>query len=212
MTLRDVTLRFPTFEFAGVNVDVKLQDGKPSQISATQQRDHLQVSARRQAGDSWSLDIAARDWKLPVGLPLQFDRLEGAGDASASGIEAKKLSGSLHAGSFSGPVAISWKSGWSVAGQGQIDGVDLEPIVALLKREVAMSGKLTAYGAELHEPGARSRRSAQRAAPGLGFLDRARRAVQDRPGRGGEESAQSAGRQDRVRRVEGARAARAACL
>jgi uncharacterized protein involved in outer membrane biogenesis len=144
VTLRDVTLRFATFELAGVNVDVKLQDGKPSQISATQQRDHLQVSARRQAGDSWSLDIAARDWKLPVGLPLQFDRLEGMAIATASGIEAKKLSGSLYGGSFSGPVAISWKSGWSVAGQGQIDGVDLEPIVALLKREVAMSGKLTA--------------------------------------------------------------------
>ena len=144
VTLRDVTLRFPTFELAGLNVEVRLQDGKPSQITASHQRDHLQVSARRQAGDSWALDIAAHDWKLPVGLPLQFDRLESTAIASATGIEAKRVSGSLYGGSFSGPVAVSWKSGWSVAGQGRIDGVDLEPIVALLKREVAMSGKLTA--------------------------------------------------------------------
>jgi len=94
-------------------------------------------SARRQAGDSWALDIAAHDWKLPVGLPLQFNRLESTAIASATGIEAKRVSGSLYGGSFSGPVAVSWKSGWSVAGQGRIDGVDLEPIVALLKREVA---------------------------------------------------------------------------
>jgi len=45
VTLRDVTLRFPTFELAGLNVEVRLQDGKPSQITASHQRDHLQVSA-----------------------------------------------------------------------------------------------------------------------------------------------------------------------
>lgn len=144
VTLQDVTLRFPTFVLAGVNADVRLQDGKPSEIRATQQREHLQVSARRQSGESWNLDILAHDWKLPVGLPLQFDRLEGAATVTATGIETKKLSGALYGGSFNGPVAVSWKSGWLVTGQAQIDGVDLDPVVALLNREVAMNGKLTA--------------------------------------------------------------------
>jgi len=155
LTLRDVTLRFPSFVLAGVNADVRLQDGKPSEIRATQQRDHLQVSARRQSGESWNVDIFARDWKLPVGLPLRFDRLEGAATVTATGIESKKLSGSLYGGSFSGPVAVSWKSGWSVAGRARIDGVDLEPVVALLKREVAMNGKLTAapsFAAQARDP------------------------------------------------------------
>jgi uncharacterized protein involved in outer membrane biogenesis len=144
VTLRDVTLRFPSFMLSGLSADIRLQDGKPSEIRATQQRDRLQLIARREAGENWNVDILARDWKLPLGPPLEFDRLEGSASVNAAGIETKNLVGSLYGGTFSGPVAVSWKSGWSVTGTLHIDGLDLEPVVALLKREVSMTGKLTA--------------------------------------------------------------------
>jgi len=144
VTLRDVTLRFPTFALSGLSADIALKDGKATEIRASQQRDHLQLTARRQNGDTWSMDILAHDWKLPVGVPVQFDRLEGNANITATGIEVRKLTGALYGGTFNGPVSLSWKSGWSLAGRLQIDGIDLEPAVALVNREAAMSGKLTA--------------------------------------------------------------------
>jgi len=77
VTLRDVTLRFPSFTINGVNADVRLHENKPTSIRASHERDHLQVNARRQGANVWSIDIAGRDWKLPVGLPVQFERIEG---------------------------------------------------------------------------------------------------------------------------------------
>ena len=144
VTLRDVTVRFPSFVLSALNAEVRLRDGKPAEIRVSHQRDRLQLIARRQNAARWSMDIAGRDWRLPVGLPLQFDRLEGHATVTAAGIESKKLSGSLYGGSFSGPVAVRWKSGWSLAGQLQIDDLDLKPVVALVNQELTLSGKLTA--------------------------------------------------------------------
>jgi uncharacterized protein involved in outer membrane biogenesis len=154
ITLRDASIRFPSFTLSALSADVRLQNGKPAEIRATQLRDRLQITARRQ-GDAWNLDIFARDWKVPVGLPLELDRLEGAAVVTAAGLESKRLSGALYDGTFTGPVTVSWKSGYAVSGQLQIDGVELEPLVALFKREVGMTGKLSAtasFSTQAREP------------------------------------------------------------
>ena len=143
ITLRDVSLRFPTFSLPAFSADIRLQNGKPAEIRASQQRDRLQLTARRQ-GENWNVDFHAHDWTLPVGIALQFDFLEGTASVTPSGIESHELSGALYGGTFSGPVSVGWKSGWSVAGQLHIEGVDLERVVTLIKREVAVSGKLSA--------------------------------------------------------------------
>ena len=154
-TLRDVTVRFPGLVLSALNAEVRFREGKPAEIRASHQRDRLQLIARRQNAERWSIDIAGRDWRLPVGLPLQFDRLEGNATVTAAGIESKKLSGSLYGGSFSGPVAVRWKSGWSLAGQLQIEDLDLKPVVALVNQELALSGRLTAaprFSSEAQQP------------------------------------------------------------
>src|SRR5262249_29979095 len=124
VTLRDVSLRFPSFALSALAADIKLQDGKPGEIRATHQRDRLHLFARRQ-GDTWKLDIFARNWKLPVGLPLQFDRLEGTAALTASGIESRQLSGLAYGGGLRGPVRGSLASGYTVEGQLQIGNMEL---------------------------------------------------------------------------------------
>jgi uncharacterized protein involved in outer membrane biogenesis len=155
VTLRDVTVRFPNFVLTGVNADVRLQENKPISIRANHQRDHLQLSARRQGTDAWSIEITGRDWKLPVGLPVQFDRLGGNAVMNAEGVQSQRLSGSLYGGTFSGQGSVHWKDGWSVQGALHVADVDLKPLVALVNRDVVMTGTISAapsFVAETSEP------------------------------------------------------------
>jgi uncharacterized protein involved in outer membrane biogenesis len=144
VTLRNGEIRFPTFTLKSLDADVMLQGGKPVEVRARQYGDRLRVSARPEGAGTWKLDIAARGWEVPIGLPLRLDRLEAAATLTAIGVSSSSVRGELYGGSFTGPVAVSWKPDWSVKGELKVNDVDIEPVVALLKRDLAVSGKLTA--------------------------------------------------------------------
>jgi len=144
ITLRDGEIRFRNFGLKALDADVDFADGKPAEIRATQHGDRLRVVARPQGSDSWKLSISARDWTVPVGLPFRFDQLQGEALVTATEISTPSLSGALYGGTISGPVTVSWKPAWSASGQLELQKIDVEPVVALLKRDVEISGKLTA--------------------------------------------------------------------
>jgi uncharacterized protein involved in outer membrane biogenesis len=144
ITLRGGEIRFRDFSVQALDADIQFSGGKATEIRASQQGDRLRVTARPQSGGSWTLDVVAHNWSVPGAMPLHFDRLEGAATLTASGISSKKASGVLYGGTITGPVAVNWKPTWSASGELEVKTLAIEPVVALLKRDLGVSGSLTA--------------------------------------------------------------------
>jgi hypothetical protein len=157
ITLRDVTLRFPAMALSGLDADIVLPEGIPESAEVQQDGGRLRLTARRQADQTWSLDLDAHDWKLPGTVPLHFDRIESHATVTATGLETKKIAGHLYGGQFSGPLALNWRNGLGLTGQLQLDALDLAPVVALFNRDVGLSGRLSAnprFSAQTRDPAA----------------------------------------------------------
>jgi hypothetical protein len=144
ITVTDANIRFRDFWLKALEAEIDLSDGKPTEIRVSHDSDRLRVLARPETGNSWRLVIEGHDWKVPLGLPLQFDEFQAEAIVTATGITSDNFSGALYGGTVSGPVDVSWKPTWSASGQLDIRKVDIAPVVALLKRNVEMSGRLTA--------------------------------------------------------------------
>ena len=144
ITFGTVDVRFRDFWLNAVDAEIEFTDGKPVEIRASQAGGRLRVLARPEGKASWKLAINARNWTVPIGLQLHFDQLETEATLTVAGISTRNLSGTLYGGSVTGPVAVSWNPVWSVTGALDIEKVDIEPVVALFKRNVAVSGTLTA--------------------------------------------------------------------
>jgi uncharacterized protein involved in outer membrane biogenesis len=156
VTVSEADIRFRDFWLKDLQAEIDLTDGKPTEIRVSQDGGRLRVTAQPDSSDSWKLVIEGHDWTVPLGLPLQFDVLQAEAIVTATGITADKFSGALYGGTVNGPVDVSWKPTWAASGQLDIQKVDIAPVVALLKRNLEMNGRLTAdptFSTQANEPG-----------------------------------------------------------
>lgn len=118
-------------------------DDKVQEIRVQHQRERLQIIARPTAG-GFQLQVAARNWTLPVGPPVAFDRIEASARLTARSISTEQLSARLYGGTLKGPLVVTWRPDWSVVGALTFDGVQVQPLARLLSPHAAVSGRLQA--------------------------------------------------------------------
>jgi hypothetical protein len=140
----DVELRLDQTPLRSLQGVVTLAaDGRVQEIRVQHQGKRLQIVAKPVAG-GFQLQIAARNWTLPVGPPVVFDRIDASARLTAHTIRTAQLSASLYGGTLAGPLVVTWRPGWSVGGALAIDGVQVQPLVRLLSPHAAVSGRLQA--------------------------------------------------------------------
>jgi len=145
VVLSNVEIAFDRFTLKSLSGEILFASGRPVEVRGAQDTDRLQVIARPQAGQRWSLDVRGQNWTVPAGLPVVFDRLQGAAIVTTTAISAEHFRGNLYNGAVSGSLAMSWNRGWLVQGEWDVQQVDMRPLAALLKRDVAIDGTLTAH-------------------------------------------------------------------
>ena len=60
------------------------------------------------------------------------------------GLTLARIEGRLYDGTVSGKLNIGWAKAWAIAGSLAIQGVEIQPIVALYTKDTTISGRLTA--------------------------------------------------------------------
>ena len=129
------------------NIDVDLELTPESGLARAQvHADHNHLNATLVPhGKDFAVDITARDWKLPAGPPLLMSRLIASGTLKPlQGITFATIEGRLYDGTASGKLDIGWASEWTIAGNLDIRGVEIQPVVALFTKDTTISGRLTA--------------------------------------------------------------------
>lgn len=95
-------------------------------------------------GREFALELAARNWKLPAGPPLLLTVLDASGTIGRGGLNLPVIRGQLYEGQVAGKLQVSWKEGWSILGNLDLQQVEIKPVVALFTRDTTISGKLSA--------------------------------------------------------------------
>jgi len=98
------------------------------------------------AGKGFAVQISGYDWKLPVGPPLLLSSLTATGALNPLlGFSLQPIQGQAYGGTITGQLKVGWAKDWTIAGELAIEGVEIQPVVALFTQATTLSGRLSAH-------------------------------------------------------------------
>ena len=143
--VRDAFVNLSDFKLRQIDVDLELtpQSGL-ARAELRADRDHVKATLIPR-GRNFTVEITARDWKLPAGPPLLMTRLSASGTLNPQqGIALPIIEGHLYNGTATGKLDIGWANEWTIVGNLDIHDVEIQPVVALFTKDTTISGRLTA--------------------------------------------------------------------
>lgn len=153
--LSALQLNLDALKWGPLRADIALNDQGVQSIEAGSEDGKFQLHLTPRA-TTQDLQIAAKQWVLPIKPAFEFEQLTATGLLQQSTLNVHDIRGRLYGGTLQGKTNVDWAHGWKVNGTVQTNNVETKEIVALLTRTVGVSGKLNAQGAySLHakEPG-----------------------------------------------------------
>lgn len=137
--VRHSKVKLPEFDF-----EADLGPGYRVEQARFETRDGLKARLEPQGGGASALELDARNWTLPVGTPLTFERLIARGRLRGEELELPSVEASLYGGTLTGNLRIGWGRQWQLGGEAKIAGVDLVPVQRALDKPPRLSGRLKA--------------------------------------------------------------------
>lgn len=141
--LQNARLKLEQGEFGPFDAEVVSATGGGGELSLAT-RDGAFKAHVKPSGDSYALDVSARDWIPPVGPPVRFDKLDIEGVASGSGAELDQIRGGLYGGTLNGSATMSWSNSITVKGALDVKQIELKQAAALFSKGTRASGRLDA--------------------------------------------------------------------
>ena len=143
--LRDAVVNLTEFKQRKVDLDLDLTpEGSVARAQLRADSGHLNVDLVPR-GKEFTVEIAARDWRLLIGPPLLMSSLTASGTLNPQqGLTLATIEGRLYDGTVSGKLNVGWAEEWTIAGNLDIKDVEIQAIVALFTKQTTISGRVTA--------------------------------------------------------------------
>lgn len=142
--LSHVTLEAPAMKLGPLSMAVNLADSGGLADALINSDDGKLKLAVRPEQDIYRLDLSASKWQPPAGPALVFDELHIQGEASPADLKLKQIDGKLYGGSIRGRSTLGWKDNWRMDGKLQAQQIELQRLVPVFTKDVAVSGRLNA--------------------------------------------------------------------
>jgi AsmA-like protein len=142
--IRDGNINFTDFKLHQADVILDLTpEGGLAQAQVRADQGHV-IATLVPRGKDFALDLSAQNWKLPTGPPIALGSLAASGIVNADGLVLSTIDGRLYDGTAAGKLTVGWKKDWIIAGNLDVQQVEIGPLVAIFSTETAISGRLTA--------------------------------------------------------------------
>jgi hypothetical protein len=142
--IRDANINFTDFKLHQADVILDLTpEGGLAQAQVRADQGHV-IATLVPRGKDFALDISAQNWKLPAGPPIVLGSLAASGIVNADGLVLSTIDGRLYDGTAVGKLTVGWKKDWIIAGNLDVQQVEIGPLVAIFSKETTISGRLTA--------------------------------------------------------------------
>jgi AsmA-like protein len=142
--IRDANINFTDFKLHQADVILDLTpEGGLAQAQVRADQGHV-IATLVPRGKDFALDLSAQNWKLPAGPPIVLGSLAASGIVNADGLVLSTIDGRLYDGTAAGKLTVGWKKDWIIAGNLDVQQVEIGPLVAIFSKETTISGRLTA--------------------------------------------------------------------
>jgi uncharacterized protein involved in outer membrane biogenesis len=142
--LDDATLKLAKTTFGPFDARLATASGALESASIVGRDGKLKAFVKPEGKDKYLIDASAKEWKVPVGLALQFDELNVKGVATLKNASFDDVRAKLYGGAVAGRVAVDWEKGLQLKGNLDVRQVDVRPLLQALGRPASVSGRLTA--------------------------------------------------------------------
>jgi hypothetical protein len=131
-----------------LDIDVQLGEGFSMREARIDARDgSVRLHLEPAEGNATAFVLEAINWTLPVGAPLTFGTLSAHGTFKRGEVVLGRVEAELYGGKLVGRGHADWGKQWQLAGNAQLDGVDLVEMQRALGRPARLSGRLQADAA-----------------------------------------------------------------
>ena len=146
--VRHVVVNDLQFEaYPAMNVDATLAEGNKLQSAALESTDgKLKLSLTPQA-EGYAIKLEAKQWALPVGLPVAFDQLQADMSLNGSQLQISALDAKLYQGALVASGELDWGKGLHGAGKFKTQGIEVSQLLQLVSKSKTLSGKISGDGA-----------------------------------------------------------------
>jgi hypothetical protein len=145
IVLIGVKLEHSKIKLPEFDLEAELGEGLAVEVAWLETRDKaLRVTLDPEPGGFAKVELAAKQWTLPLVAPLRFESLAAHGTLRGAQLDMDVIEGKLYGGSLSGSVLVDWTKQWLVSGEASVAGVDLVPVQRALGKAPRLSGRLKA--------------------------------------------------------------------
>jgi uncharacterized protein involved in outer membrane biogenesis len=137
--MKDVTLKHSKVKLPPFDVEAALDENLKVEEAKFQTRDgalHLLVDR------SSKVEIKAKNWKVPAGVPVVFETLVAQGTLKGDVLDLPSIEGKLYGGTLAGSARADWTKLWQVSGKAALANVDLVPVQKAMGKPAKLSGRL----------------------------------------------------------------------
>ncbi|HUL96586.1 MAG TPA: hypothetical protein VLT89_11270 [Usitatibacter sp.] len=90
----------------------------------------------------WDLDFAARNWTLPIGLPVPVSDVSMKGTLSGTQILVPEFEASALEGKVNGTLRVDWVQGVKMESDLALQKIDAQQLVGAFTKDISVTGKL----------------------------------------------------------------------
>lgn len=146
VTIDELQLDWPDMKLPALNLDVALTDINALESLTMETVDGaLNANVTPKEGGH-SIMVNARNWTLPVGLPVLINKAALEMNLQGSQLDIPKIDVALYNGTLAGNAVLSWAKVWRTSGKLQVNNLSVKEPSSMVSKSVYLSGSLFGNG------------------------------------------------------------------
>ena len=146
VTIDELQLDWPDMKLPAFNLDVALTEENALESLTLETVDGaLNANVTPKEGGH-SIMVNARNWTLPVGLPVHINKAALEMHLQDSQLDIPKIDVALYNGTLAGNAVLSWAKGWRTSGKLQVNNLSVKEPSSMVSKSVYLSGNLFGNG------------------------------------------------------------------
>ena len=146
IALHDVQLQKQGMTIPPVDVEATLGDGNKLQTATLKSVDgNLKIDITPQ-GEGYTLQLQAKQWTSPIGLPVVFDQLQAGMTLNGNRLNITSLEAKLYQGTLAVTGELDWAKTLHALGKFKTQGLEVSELIKLVSKSKSLSGKISGNG------------------------------------------------------------------
>ncbi len=146
VTIDELQLDWPDMKLPAFNLDMALTDANALESLTMETVDGALNANVTPKESGHSIMVNARNWTLPVGLPVLINKAALEMHLQGSQLDIPKIDVALYNGTLAGNAVLSWAKGWRTSGKLQVNNLSVKEPSSMVSKSVYLSGSLFGNG------------------------------------------------------------------